>query len=163
MQARTVAPSKGAPSRTIWLGPVILVAISTRSRLPVRASQRPMISSETPIVSRRTGLTGYISAQSRKVIPASSAMSICWWPPASSVWVPKAMVPRQIRLTSTALPPNVTRSIRRLLDAVQPRRLAIRPPGARPRIALSAHEKRDAPKGVPERLKSGASRPLPVK
>ncbi len=50
------------------------------------------------------GFTGYISAQSMKVIATSRAASICAWPSASAVWLPKVIVPRQIRLTSTALP-----------------------------------------------------------
>ncbi|OIQ93897.1 hypothetical protein GALL_241850 [mine drainage metagenome] len=84
-----VAPVIGAPLRTaIWPAPVILLASTTSARRLLRANHRPRISSLRPTVSALTGLTGYISAVSMKLMPASSAISIWDCASASDVWLP---------------------------------------------------------------------------
>jgi hypothetical protein len=66
-----------------------------------------MISSVRPTVSARTGLTGYISAVSQKVTPASSAMSAWAWPSASVFCVPQVIVPRHSSETVRPVLPRV--------------------------------------------------------
>jgi hypothetical protein len=45
-------------------------------------------------------------ALSKKFTPASSAESMIWWLVASSVWVPKFMVPRHRGLTRRPVRPR---------------------------------------------------------
>ena len=77
------------------------------SRLaPALAIQAPMTSSVRPTVSTVTGFTGYISAVSMKLIPASAARSIWAWASSWGVWVPHVIVPRHQSVTFRPLRPR---------------------------------------------------------
>ena len=90
----------GAPPRTFCIpSPETLVAMITSSRRPDFSIQPPMIRSVSPCVSFDSGVVGYISAVSMKLMPWSSAMSICACPSAAVFCVPQVMEPRHNALT----------------------------------------------------------------
>ena len=78
----------GAPSRAKEPAPDCLVARIQSLRLPVFSNQSPRICSVRPMVSLRTGFTGYISAASMKLMPAACAISIWAWASSGGVWLP---------------------------------------------------------------------------
>src|SRR5258706_5627713 len=88
-------------------GPAIFEATTMPWRFALfLPSQLPRIFSVAPCVFCAGG-TGYISAVSMKLIPRSSAQSICACPSASLFCSPQVMVPRQMSLTSSALAPSL--------------------------------------------------------
>ena len=85
-----------------------LVASTNRSRRPL--SQRPRISSVRPR-SASGAPSGYASAVSRKVMPASAAASRMATEAGSSHWKPNVIVPRHSRDTRSPVRPNRTCSM----------------------------------------------------
>ena len=92
------------------LRPLTFVASTILSRLPRAASHLPTMRSVDPCVSAFGGIE-YISAVSRKLIPASIARSIWACPSASVFCWPKVIVPRQIEDTSITVRPSFRISI----------------------------------------------------
>ncbi len=76
-------------------------------RLPPEANQRPMISSVAPLPASPP----YTLAESKKLMPLSSASSMMPWLVASSVWPPKFMVPRHSRETDSPVLPRCVYSM----------------------------------------------------
>ncbi len=97
-------------SQSAVLRPLTLVASTILSRPPRAASQLPTMRSVEPCVSALGGIE-YISAVSRKLIPASTARSIWAWPSASVFCWPKVIVPRQIEDTAIPVRPSLRISI----------------------------------------------------
>src|SRR5579862_1452633 len=97
-------------------GPAIFDATMTLARFALFfPSQLPRIFSVAPCVFCAGGI-GYISAVSMKLMPRSSAHSICAWPSASVFCSPQVMVPRQISLTSSLLEPSRFRFMRTIFS-----------------------------------------------
>ncbi len=124
-------------------GPATLVAMTSCPRRPGRAaSQRPMMASVAPQVSRRAG-TAYISAVSMKFTPRSTARSRMAWAVGSSTCSPKVMVPRQMGVTRRSLCPRGTRE--RAADSFMAGKCRRSPgvlrlaPARRPVPALTGH------------------------
>ena len=87
--------------------PDIFVANTISDLLDLLLSiQLPKIVSVSPVVSAFKGHVGYISAVSKKLMPASMDISICSCPSFSEVASPNVIVPRQYDETSRSEFPN---------------------------------------------------------